>query len=101
MLGVSKYSFIKVNPKHVGKKECIDSFIDIIEKFNNQKIAFNTNDGFYKNFSLSFFPRNRINKNDFLKKNTNYYIRSKNNFYCDRLTYWQQLAKNQNLKLNF
>jgi len=101
MLGVSKYSFIKVNPKHVGKQECIDRFIDIIEKFNNQKIAFNTNDGFYKNFSFSFFPKNRINKKDFLKKNTNYYIKSKDNFYCDRLTYRQQLAKNQNLTFNF
>ena len=101
ILGVSKYSFIDINQKHIGKQECIDGFIDIIERFNNQKIAFNTNNDFYKNFCLSFFPRNEINKKDFLEKTTDYYIRTINNFYPDRFTYRQQLAKDKNLTLNF
>ena len=101
VLGVAKYSFININPKHIGKQECIDSFIDVIERFNNRKIAFNPNDRFYKNFCISFFPKNKINKKDFLEKTTDYYIKAIDNFYPDRFTYRQQLAKDQNLTLNF
>ena len=93
LLGVCKYSFIKLNPKHKGRIECIKFFSDVVEKFSNRKVAFNPKSNFYKSFCLNFFPKNKIDKKDFFGKTTNYYIKSDKNFYCDRLTYEQEKAK--------
>ena len=62
LLGVCKYSFIKLNPKHKGRLECINNFSDIIERFNNKEKAFDIYSEFYKVFCINFFPRNKINK---------------------------------------
>jgi len=98
LLGVCKYSFVRINPKHNGRQKCIDSFIDVIEKFNNEKSAYNWRQNeFYKKYCFNFFPRNKINMNNFLSKDFVYLI--KNTFYCDRKTFRYQQGEKMQKKL--
>ncbi len=98
LLGVTKYSFIEINEKYVGRQECIDKFIDIIERFNNKK-AYNTNSHYYKRYALQFFPtKSDITKKEFLSNDIES-IRKRGGFYFNRPTYRQQLGQKQNLKL--
>lgn len=98
LLGVAKYSFIKINEAHIGKQKCIDNFIDIIERFNN-KSAYNPNSRYYKRYALQFFPiQSDITKKEFLGKDMES-IRKRDGFYNNRPTYRQKVAQNQNLKL--
>lgn len=73
-------------------QKCVDSFIDVIERFNSQQKAYNKSGRFYKAFCLGFFPKNRIPKEDFLGRTSEYFLKGNNNFFCDRLTYSQQKA---------
>jgi len=101
LLGVTKYSFIKVNPKHTGRQQCIDCFINVIERFNNKNNAYRTNSSYYKRYALQFFPtESYINKEEFLSKKIEDIIK-RGTFYCDRPTYRQQLEMEKQLKLNF
>lgn len=99
LLGVTKYSFIKLNPQHSGKQKCIECFIDIIERFNNKDTSYRTGSRYYKRYALQFFPKpSDITKEEFLS-NTFESFRKRGGFYCDRLTYRQQVAQNINQKL--
>lgn len=99
LLGVTKYSFIELNKNHVGKKECVDQFIGVVERFNDQKLAYRTNSSYYKRFALQFFPTaTDITKEEFLSDNIEN-IRKRGKFYCDRPTYRQQEAQQAQNKL--
>jgi len=98
LLGVTKYSFIKINERHVGKQKCIDKFVDIVERFNNKK-AYNIKSHYYKRYALQFFPtKSSITKEEFLSDDIEN-VRKRGGFYFDRPTYRQQLVRKQNLKL--
>lgn len=98
LLGVTKYSFIKTNPEHKGKQKCIDSFIEIIERYN-AKSAYNLNSHYYKRYSINFFPtKSDITKDEFLSKDWDS-IRKRGGFYNARKTYRQTQVENQNLTL--
>jgi len=99
LLGVTKYSFIKINPKHTGRQQCIDCFIDVIERFNDKNKAYRTNSRYYKRFGLQFFPTvNDITKKEFLSNKIGDIIK-RGTFYCDRPTYRQQSAQKKQLTL--
>ena len=99
ILGVTKYSFIELNPKHTGRQKCINLFIDIIERFNNSKNAYRSSSHYFKRFALGFFPtKSNIKKKEFLQGDIES-IRKRGGFYCDRLTYRQQVAQNLQGKL--
>lgn len=99
LLGVTKYSFIKINEKHVGKQKCIDCFIDIIERFNNNKTAYRDKSRYYKRYALQFFPTaSNITRDEFISNSLESFIK-KGSFYVDRLTYRQQCTQNVNGKL--
>lgn len=98
LLGVIKYSFIKLNKNHIGKQKCIDCFSDVIERFNN-KDAYNSKSRYYKRFALGFFPtESNITKEEFLNKDLKS-ILERGKFYNIRPTYRQQVmqVKNQTL----
>lgn len=98
LLGVTKYSFIKLNPSHTGKQKCVDFFIDIIERFNS-KNAYNTKSRYYKRFALGFFPtESNITKEEFLSEDFENIIK-KGTFYNNRPTYRQQMVRDKNLTL--
>lgn len=98
LLGVAKYSFVKINENHIGRKKCVDCFIDIIERFNNKK-AYNTKSRYYKRYALQFFPdKSDITKDEFLSDKIEDLLK-RGKFYCDRKTYRQQLVDSKNLKL--
>lgn len=99
LLGVTKYSFIRINENNVGKQKCVDKFIDIVERFNDEKKAYRKNSRYYKKYMLQFFPaKNDITKKEFLD-NSWESIMKRGGFYCNRPTYRQQLVENKNLKL--
>jgi hypothetical protein len=101
LLGIVRSSFCELSDSQKGQKECVDNFIDVIERFNNQKKAYNSRSRYWKKFCIQFFPTpNNLTKEEFLSDNIEKIIK-RGNFYCDRLTYEQQLASGQNLKLNF
>ncbi|MCK4520509.1 hypothetical protein KAT95_01405 [Candidatus Parcubacteria bacterium] len=98
LLGVTKYSFIKINDIHIGKQKCIDNFLDVIERFNNKK-AYNTKSRYYKRYALQFFPtKSNITKKEFLSNDIES-VKKRGGFYSDRPTYRQQLELDKNLKL--
>jgi hypothetical protein len=93
LLGVTKYSFIGINPKYTGRQKCIDCFIDIIERFNSEEKAYRINSRYYKRFALQFFPtESDITKEEFLSNKVDDIIK-RGRFYCDRPTYRQRLAQ--------
>jgi hypothetical protein len=99
LLGITKYSFIQINENHLGKKECIDGFIDVIERFNNNKSAYRINSSYYKKYALQFFPtKNNLTKDEYLSNDINTLL-ERGNFYCDRKTHRQISAEKVNLKL--
>jgi len=99
ILGVTKYSFIKLNPKHTGRQKCIDLFIDVIERFNDDKKAYRKNSHYFKRFSLQFFPtKSDITKKEFLQGGLES-VKKKGGFYCNRYTYRQQIARTLQSKL--
>jgi len=99
ILGVTKYSFIKLNPKHVGRQKCIDKFIDVIERFNDERKAYRTNSRYYKRYMLQFFPtESSITKKEFLHGSLES-IKKKGRFYCNRFTFRQWIGRNLQGKL--
>lgn len=99
LLGVTRASFVESSTNQKGQKECVKSFIDIIERFNNKKSAYNKQSRYYKKFCLGFFPTpNNLTKDEFLSNEIENLLK-RGNFYCDRKTYRQQLADSKNLKL--
>ncbi len=101
LLGISRSSFIELSDSQKGQKECVENLIDIIERFNNKKRAYNKHSRYYKKFNIGFFPtQNNLTKEEFLSNDIEK-IRRKGSFYCDRLTHRQLLANKQNLTLDF
>lgn len=101
LLGVTRSSFIQLGENQKGQNECVENFEDIIERFCCKKSAYNTNSKFWKKFCIQFFPtENDLTKEEFLSDNIEDLLK-RGNFYCSRLTYKQQLARNKNLELNF
>lgn len=100
LLGVTKYSFIKVNENYIGRKQCIDQFIEVVEWFNNQKSAYDKkHNPYYKRYALQFFPTaTDITKEKFLSDNIEN-IRKRGEFYCNRPTYRQQIYQQKQGKL--
>lgn len=94
ILGACKYSFIKIPPSAQGKQQCVDGFIEIIERFNNKKSAYNIKSKYYKNFCINFFPtKSDLKKKEFLERGWDY-AKKAGGFYCNRLTYKEQAAQN-------
>jgi len=101
LLGVIRSSFCELGDNQKGQKECVDNFIDIIERFNDKKKAYNKRSRYWKKFCIQFFPSsNNLTKKEFLSGDIDSIIK-RGNFYCDRKTYRQQIAEEKNLKLNF
>lgn len=99
LLGVTKYSFIELNNNHSGRKECVDQFIEVIERFNNKKLAYRKGSRYYKRYALQFFPTvTDLTKEEFLSKDINY-IQKCGKFYCNRLTQRQKITQQKQLKL--
>lgn len=99
LLGATKYSFIKINNRHTGKKKCIDCFIDVVERFNDDKKVKNVHSRYYKRYALSFFPTpSSLTKDEFLSKDLES-LRKRGGFYVNRPTHRQQLTQDVNLKL--
>jgi len=99
LLGVCKYSFIKIAKSHIGKQQCVSDFLDIVQRFNNKKNAYRISSKYFKNFCLNFFPtKSDLTKEEFLEKELTYF-QSAGEFYCDRPTWQEQLAKEKYLKL--
>ncbi|MEO0128515.1 MAG: DUF3800 domain-containing protein [candidate division WOR-3 bacterium] len=99
ILGTIRLSFVKTSSE--AQSECVKNFIDIIEMFNCESKAYDCkNNIYYKKFCISFFPtKSDLTKESFLKGGIEAF-RKRGQFYCDRLTFRQQLAQKQNLKLN-
>ena len=94
-----RLSFAEPGKNQYGQRKCVESFIDIVERFNNQKRASNINSKYWKRFCIQFFPTpSDITKEEFLSDNIES-IKKRGGFYCDRLTYDQKLAQNSNLTL--
>jgi hypothetical protein len=99
LLGVTKYSFIELNKNYTGRKQCVDQFIEVIERFNNQKSAYRANSSYYKRYALQFFPTaTDLTKEEFLSNNIEN-IQKRGRFYCDRLTYRQKTIQQSQFKL--
>ena len=99
LLGIVRSGFCKLGDNQKGQKECVDNFIDITERFNNQKKAYNNRSRYWKKFCVQFFPTpNNLTKEEFLNNDIEKIIKG-GNFYCDRLTYRQQLVAKRNSKL--
>lgn len=97
LLGITKYSFIEEN--HIGRQECINDFIDIVERFNDSKTAYRENSSYYKKYALQFFPsKNNLTKKEFLENSLETFIK-KGDFYCNRKTYRQKLCEEKNQRL--
>lgn len=101
LLGIVRSSFVELSGSQKGQKECVVNFIDIVERFNNKKKAYNNRSKYYKKFCIQFFPTpNNLTKEAFLS-NSIENILKRGNFYCDRLTHKQQLVNKQNLTFGF
>jgi translation initiation factor 2 beta subunit (eIF-2beta)/eIF-5 len=101
LLGVVRSSFCRLGINQKGQKECVENFIDIIERFNDKKKAYNNCSRYWKKFCIQFFPSpNNLTKEEFLSDKIEDLLK-RGNFYCDRKTYRQQIAEEKNLKLNF
>lgn len=101
LTGVTRSSFVKLGENQKGQKECMDDFIDVIERFNNSKTAYRKGSRYWKKFCIQFFPTlSNLTKDEFLSNSIEDLLK-RGNFYCDRLTYKQQLRENKKLKLNF
>ncbi len=99
LVGVIRSSFCELGDNQKGQKECVDNFIDIIERFNDKRKAYNKCSRYWKKFCIQFFPsQNNLTKEEFLSGDINS-IMKRGNFYCDRKTYNQQLVENKNSKL--
>lgn len=95
LLGVTKYSFIRINENHIGRQKCVNNFLEIVERFNGVN-AYNPRSRYYKRYSLGFFPTaSDITKTEFLS-NDFIRIRKRGGFYNTRPTYRQFVGqKNQ------
>jgi hypothetical protein len=101
LLGTVRSSFCELSGSQKGQKECVENFIDVIERFNDKKKAYNNHSRYWKKFCIQFFPSpNNLMKEEFLSGDINSIIK-RGNFYCDRKTYRQRIAEEKNLKLNF
>ncbi len=99
LLGVTRASFVELSTSQKGQKECVSNFIDIIERFNNKKSAYNKQSRYYKKFCLGFFPTsNNLTKEEFLSDGIENLLK-RGDFYYDRKTYRHLLADSKNLKL--
>src|SRR3989339_286678 len=100
LLGIVRSSFSKLGSNQKGQRECVEKFIDVIERFNDKKKAYNNRSRYWKKFCIQFFPSlNNLTVEEFLSNDINNIIK-RGNFYCDRKTYRQQKAEEKNLKLN-
>ncbi|MBI4712602.1 MAG: hypothetical protein HY762_04785 [Planctomycetes bacterium] len=101
LTGVARSSFVQMGESQKGQKECVDKFIDIVERFNNRKKAYNTKSKYWKKFCIQFFPtQNALTKQEFLDNDIQNVLK-RGVAYCDRPTYKQCLAEEQNLKFSF
>ena len=99
LLGITRSSFVELSNSQKGQKECVENFIDIIERFNDEKKAYNNRSRYYRKFCIGFFPTsNNLTKDEFLSNKLEDLLK-RGGFYCDRKTYKQQLADNKNPKL--
>lgn len=99
LLGVTKYSFIELNENYVGRKQCVDQFIEVVERFNDKRLAYRTNSPYYKRYALQFFPTaTDLTKEEFLSDDIEN-IRRRGKFYCDRPTHRQKIAQQAQRKL--
>ena len=99
LLGVVRSSFVELGNNQKGQKECVENFIDIIERFNDEEKAYNNRSRYYKKFCIGFFPTsNNLTKDEFLSNKLEYLLK-RGDFYCDRKTYKQQLVDSKNLRL--
>lgn len=99
LLGVGRYSFIEIADSQPGKLQCVEAFLPIVQRFNNQEKAYRTNSRYFKNFCLNFFPsKSDITKEEFLEKKLSYF-KGAGEFYCDRATWEEKLVKKKQPKL--
>lgn len=92
LLGVCRSSFIEINPKNKDKIDCVNQFIEVIERFNCS-LAYNKNGRYFSKFSIQFFPTsNNINKDQFLERGADYFLNG-GHFYNNRKTYRQEISE--------
>lgn len=100
LLGVVRSSFCELSDNQKGQKECVDNFIDVIERFNNKRKAYNNHSRYWKKFCIQFFPSsNNLTKKEFLSGDIDTIIKKGKLFYCDRKTYRGKIAEKSQTKL--
>lgn len=100
-IGTTRSCFVELGKNQKGQKECVDNFIDVVRRFNNSKSAYRKGSKYYKKFCIQFFPsRSNLTKDEFLSIDIGNLLK-KGHFYCDRLTYNQQVTERKQLKLCF
>lgn len=99
LTGVTRSAFVQLGKSQKGQQECVDNFIDIVERFNNSKKAYNTKSKYYKKFCIQFFPtENNLTKEEFLRNDIKSFL-NKGRCFCDRKTYSQELADGKNMRI--
>lgn len=99
LLGTIRLSFCKLGDNQKGQKECVESFIDVVERFNDRNKAYNNRSRYWKKFCFQFFPtQNSLTKEEFLSDDVEKIIK-RGNFYCDRETFQQKIIEEKQGKL--
>ncbi len=84
--GVCRASFVEISKSKQGQQECVDEFIDIVERFNCKEKAYRKGALYYKKFAMQFFPvKSDLTYKEFISGTSN-----KGGFYCNRLTFRQE-----------
>lgn len=98
LLGSCRCAFIKIPDTKKGKQQCVDDFIDIVERFNNERSVYRRASRYFKNFCITFFPKKSdLTKKEFLEKSWEYFKQT--GFYFKRPTHRQSLSEKAILPL--